>query len=183
MLVVEITVFTLVVFAGASIIWSSLRLGISPMPSSRKARRAMLELMGETQAETGQIVELGSGWGNLLIALAQAYPQREVVGYELSFIPWLTSVIFKRLLGLHNLQVHRKNFLQADLTHAEVVVCYLFPQVMQALEYKLTNQVGQTRYLISNNFALPSHTPIKTLKINDFYRSPIYLYAFNSAVK
>jgi len=78
------------------------------MPSSNKARQAMLQLACDTG--TGPIFELGSGWGNLLIALAKAHPQRTVVGYELSFVPWLTSVMLKKVLGLDNLQVYRKIF-------------------------------------------------------------------------
>jgi len=169
---------------GASIVWSTLSLGISPMPSSKKARLAMLQLIREIDkeeagADDGAIFELGSGWGNLLIPLAKTYPEREVVGYELSLMPWLTSVMLKQLLGLKNLQVHRKDFLLADLTRASVVLCYLFPGGMNNIERKLNADAGEVRYLISNNFALPSHTASKTLQIDDFYRSPVYLYTLN----
>jgi len=205
--VLETVVFFVIVFIGASIVWSTLSLGISPMPSSKKARLAMLQLIGEIerqseretevkieketeietergtgaeqQADGGAIFELGSGWGNLLIPLAKKYPEREVVGYELSLIPWLTSSLLKKILGLKNLQVHRQNFLRADLSRASVILCYLFPAGMQGLENKLKADSDKPDYLISNNFALPSHTPDKTLQIDDFYRSPIYLYALN----
>lgn len=133
----------------------------------------------EQQADGGAIFELGSGWGNLLIPLAITYPQRQVVGYELSLIPWLTSRILKKTLGLNNLQVYRQNFLHADLSSASVILCYLFPAGMQGLEDKLKADGDKPNYLISNNFALPSNTPCKTLQIDDFYRSPIYLYALN----
>ncbi len=159
---------------GGSIVWSTLIVGISPMPSSNKARQAMMQLINGTG--TGPIFELGSGWGNLLIPLAKTYPQRTVVGYELSLVPWLASVILKKVLGLDNLQVYRKNFFHEDLTGASVVVCYLFPGGMQAIENKLNTESGNLEYLISNNFSLPSHKPIKTIQIDDFYKSPIYLY-------
>jgi len=182
--VLEIVVFFFMLLIGASIVWSTLSLGISPMPSSKKARLAMLQLIREIDkeeagADDGAIFELGSGWGNLLIPLAKTYPEREVVGYELSLMPWLTSVMLKQLLGLKNLQVHRKDFLLADLTRASVVLCYLFPGGMNNIERKLNADAGEVRYLISNNFALPSHTASKTLQIDDFYRSPVYLYTLN----
>jgi len=180
--VLETVVFFFILFIGASIIWSTLVLGISPMPSSKKARLAMLQLIREIdkeQADNGAIFELGSGWGNLLIPLAKTYPEREVVGYELSLMPWLASVMLKQLLGLKNLQVLRKDFLLADLTRASVLLCYLFPGGMNNIERKLNADAGEVRYLISNNFALPSHSPSKTLQIDDFYRSPVYLYRLN----
>lgn len=174
MSIFEIIILVLVTLVGCSIIWSTLILGISPMPSSNKARQAIMQLIGDTGS--GPILELGSGWGNLLIPLAKAYPQRTIVGYELSLFPWLTSVMLKKVFGLDNLQVYRKNFLHEDLASACVVVCYLFPGGMQAIENKLKAEDGSLKYLISNNFALPSHKPIKTIHIDDFYRSPIYLY-------
>lgn len=178
MSVFEITLLAFTTFTVFSIVWSTLTTGISPMPSSKKARQAMLQLICETGTRTGPIVELGSGWGSLLIPLAKQYPQRKIIGYELSIMPWLTTVILKHLLGLKNIQVYRKNFLHSDLASASVILCYLFPKGMQAVESKMSAQGGQIEYLISNNFALPSHQPIKTIQLNDLYLSPVYLYQF-----
>jgi len=148
------------------------------MPSSKKARQAMLQMICDTTTETGTILELGSGWGNLLIPLAKKYPQRKIIGYELSIMPWLTTVILKNLLDLKNIQVYRKNFLHSDLTSASVILCYLHPKGMQGVDSKIKMQSGQLEYLISNTFSLPSHQPIKIIRLNDLYKSPVYLYKF-----
>ena len=176
----EVALLALTVFTLISIVWSTLVSGISPMPSSQKARRAMLQLVSETgiEAGTGPIFELGSGWGNLLMPLAKKYPQRKVIGYELSIVPWLTTLLLKKLLGLKNIEVYRKNFLQADLTSTSIILCYLYPKGMQDLGSKIKSQRGQLKYLISNNLALPSHQPIKTIQLDDLYQSPVYLYKF-----
>jgi len=182
--VFEIIFLTITLVIGFSIVWSTLTLGISPMPSSKKARQAMLELSNEividtsVERERGAIFELGSGWGSLLIPLAKMYPQRKIVGYELSILPWFTSHLLIKLLGLKNVKVHRQNFLKADLSGASVIFCYLYPGGMKALEDKLKLEHGALEYLISNNFSLPSHKPIKTTLLNDLYQSPIYLYKF-----
>ncbi len=170
----EIALLVLTVFTGGSVVWSTLWVGISPMPSSKKARQAIIQLSKATG--TGPIFELGSGWGNLLIPLARKYPQRKIIGYELSIMPWLTTVILKTLFGLKNIQLHRKNFLQADLSDASVIICYLFPGGMQAIENKLKVEHENLEYLISNNFSLPAHKPAKTIQLNDLYKSPVYLY-------
>jgi 16S rRNA A1518/A1519 N6-dimethyltransferase RsmA/KsgA/DIM1 with predicted DNA glycosylase/AP lyase activity len=153
------------------------------MPSSKKARKAMLQLVHETEIEAGSgaIFELGSGWGNLLIPLAKAYPQRKIVGYELSFIPWLSTIILKRILGLNNIQVLRQDFLQADLNSASLILCYLFPRGMLEVQSKLDTENGQLEYLVSNNFSLPSHKPSKIIRLNDLYKSPVYLYKFKGS--
>lgn len=155
--------------------------GISPMPSSSKARRAVMQLIeiadAEGEAGNDAIVDLGSGWGSLVIRLARKYPDRQVVGYELSLIPWLVSLCASKCLGLDNLKLYRRDFLKADLSKASVLVCYLFPGGMAALEGKLRGELsGSRRYLISNNFALPSVEAEKVAQLDDYYRSPVYLY-------
>ncbi|MFT7110294.1 MAG: hypothetical protein ACI843_001962 [Psychrobacter glaciei] len=169
-------VFTMII--GFSIVWSTLFLGISPMPSSSKARKAMLKLSENTGI--GPVFELGSGWGNLLIPLAKKYPYRRIVGYELSILPWLTTVVAIKLLDLKNVEVYRKNFLTEDLTDASVILCYLFPAGMLNIENKLKIEPGKLQYLISNNFALPSHQPLQTIQLNDVYKSPVYFYNVKS---
>ena len=134
----ELVVLCLTITIGLSIIWSTLVCGITPMPSSRKAREAMLELSENTGQ--GPIYELGSGWGNLLIPLAKKYPHRKVIGYELSLLPWLTTLVLSKTLGLNNITVYRKNFLKEDLSGASVIFCYLFSDVMEKLERKIDEE-------------------------------------------
>ncbi len=182
MFVVELTLIIIVTVIATSIIWSTVIAGISPMPSSKKAQQAVMQLVEasidkmEGDASGGTIVDLGSGWGGLVIRLAQTYPDRKVVGYELSPIPWFISLCIAKCLGLNNLKVYRRDFLKADLSAASIMVCYLFPEGMVALEGRLAELPAACRYLISNNFALPSYKPEGTIQLDDFYRSPVYLY-------
>jgi 16S rRNA A1518/A1519 N6-dimethyltransferase RsmA/KsgA/DIM1 with predicted DNA glycosylase/AP lyase activity len=144
------------------------------MPSSRKARDAIIALMEGTG--TGPVYDLGSGWGGLVIPLAKKYPNRNIVGYEVSFVPWLVSVLVKCAFRLDNLTVHRKNFLQADLSGAGVLIGYLHTKGMCEIADKLSAERRTEAFLISNTFGLPMCQPEKTIQINDFYKSPVYRY-------
>ena len=187
----EIALITLTLLMGASIVWYTLLLGISPMPSSSKAQAAMLQLitLANTQVDSNQdskkgaIIELGSGWGNLLIAIAKQYPQRNIVGYELSLLPWLTSLLVIKILGLNNITLHRKDFLKADLSQASLMLCYLYPGAMLKIKDKLKKEPGQLEYFISHNFSLPSQQPINTVQLDDLYKSPVYLYQFKETLQ
>lgn len=174
----DILFIALTLVAGSTIVWSTLTLGISPMPSSHKARQAMFQLADETG--DGPIYDLGSGWGHLVVGLAKRYPQRQIVGYELSILPWLTTLALKKVLGLSNLTIHRENFLKAELSQASVLMCYLYPAVMEEIKENLSQKESGAHYLISHNFALPSQSALKVLQLNDFYQSPVYLYRLNS---
>ena len=172
--VLEIVVVVGILLVVLSIAWSTARVGISPTPSSGKARDVMIELLADTS--TGPVYDLGSGWGGLVIRLARKYPDRKIVGYEVSLVPWLVSVFFKKILRLGNLEIYKKNFLQADLSGADVLVCFLHTDGMCQLAQKLTAEEGFNGFLISNYFALPSCQPEVSMRINDFYQSPIYCY-------
>jgi len=178
--VLEIVLVVGTLLVGASIVWSTSRVGISPTPSSGKARDAIVRLMADTG--TGPVYDLGSGWGGLAIRLARKYPDRKIVGYEVSFFPWLVSVVFKKILRLNNLEICKKNFLKADLSGAEVLVCFLHTDGMREIAEKLAVEEGFNGFLISNYFALPSFQPEASVQINDFFKSPIYRYRLIESV-
>ncbi len=171
---IPIILLAVVCVALVSIVWSTLRLGISPMPSSAKARHVML-VEGE-RAREGTIVDLGSGWGTLAMAFARQYPNRQVVGYELSFFPWFISIVLKHILVLDNLVFYRRNFLQTDLNGAAIILCYLHPEGMTAMKDKLSKAVMGGAVVISNTFALPDFPAAKVVRLDDFYLTPIYVY-------
>lgn len=169
-----ITLIVIIGLCGLSIAWFTLRTGISPMPSSMKACRAILK--ASEQSSQGTIIDLGSGWGTLLFALARKYPERPVIGYELSWLPWIFSIICKTIFGLHNVKILRQSFLTADLTTASLLVCYLFPKGMLDLQQKLSHGQHPDIMLISSTFALPDSEPTQTIRLDDLYNTPIYIY-------
>ncbi len=157
-----------------SILFDTLRLGISPMPSSKKAKMAMLSFV--PKGMTGILYELGSGWGGLAIILARKNPLAHVFAYELSFIPWLFSLLMKRVFGIKNLHFLRKDFYQADLSDAAAIFCYLFPKAMLNLEIKLSKELKAGTIVVTNTFALPNAKAKKTIYLEDFSATRIYLY-------
>lgn len=161
-----------------SIVASTLRTGISPMPSSTKARRAIMQQLLQAAENKGPctIVDLGSGWGHLVIPLARHLPAHQIVGYELSWLPWIVSLVLKHVLRLDNLTLYRRDFLKPELPRADIITCYLFASAMAKLSQRLTDTPGQAQWLVSNFFALPGFTPVHTIQLNDLYQTRIYSY-------
>ncbi len=135
------------------------------MPSNRHATKAILSLIPADFQ--GKIYDLGSGFGTLAYALARNFPKATIIGFEGSPIPCFTSKLFFRR---KNLKFRHKNYLKHDLHHPDLVVCYLCPKGMQKLENR------EWKELISNTFALRSHTPHQTLQLKDLSRSTLYHY-------
>ncbi len=154
----------------------ALRTGMPPTPTSPRVRAAMLDMLPD--ALNGTIVELGSGWGGLAVALARRFPDCRVVGYELSPLPWLVSRLRLMAAPAPNLRLHRADFRRAPLGDATVVVCYLFPAAMTKLRPKLDAELRPGTLVLSNTFAMPGWQPLATQTADDLYRSTIYLYRY-----
>lgn len=172
----NLTLLVFVFLAMISIVWSTLKTGISPMMSSSKACQAMLASID--RPTLGPVIDLGSGWGTLVIALARKYPRQQVIGYELSWLPWMVSVILKYSLRLNNLTLYRQDFMKAELSNASILFCYLFPGGMLSLHEKLNRELSSEMFIVSNTFALPSCQPTKVIRLNDIYHTPIYVYSW-----
>ena len=163
-----------VITAATSLAWSTLRLGISPLPTSRRVRDALLALA--PPALDGEVHELGAGWGGLALALADRFPKAHVVAWELSFVPW---AVFRLRLALRprpNLTLRRRDFFDADLSGARLVVCYLWTGAMLKLGPKLQRELPRGAVVLSQTFALRGWTADETRVVNDLYRTPVYRY-------
>jgi len=172
--VFDVVLVAVISFCIISILWFTLKTGISPMPSSLQVRLVVLE--ASEQAEDGCIIDLGSGWGTLLFAMAKKYPDRQLIGYELSWLPWVYSRIVVVICGMHHVKIYRSNFLDADLSSSSLLLCYLHPEGMQALQQKLSDDQLVHVLLISSTFAFSDIEPIQTIRIDDLYQTPVYLY-------
>jgi hypothetical protein len=161
-------------FVMASILVGVVRTGISPMPSSRRAVQRVLQFV--VPPRPGSIYELGAAWGSLAIPLARVFPDRRIIAYELSTIPWLFLLLRVRVSGLKNIEVVRRDFFRDDLGKAAVVVCYLYPGSMVRLSTKLQSELMPGTVVVSNTFALPGWVPDQKSQLKDLYRTKIYRF-------
>ena len=167
-------VIALALAALISIVLTSLRAGISPMPSSRKAQKAIISAIPPNTH--GLIIDLGSGWGNVAFSLARSFPQATIRGVELSLVPWAVSRIRASLFGSSNLDIQRGDFQDISLDDAEVVVCYLLPGGMASLKAKFEEELKPNTLIVSNTFRLAGWEPEEVITLNDIHQTPIYRY-------
>ena len=79
-----------------------------------------------------------------------------------------------------DVKIFRKNFFQADLSKADVVFCYLFPEVMAKLEPKFTQELKSGSRVVSYAFKLPTKVADKVVITNDDNTElgKIYVYEY-----
>lgn len=148
--------------------------GISPMPSSMKAKKQIAQAL--QGYEKGVLLELGSGWGGLARHLARTNPGLQVIGYENSPLPYVYSKSVEIFSPSTNLELCYQNFFTVDLSKANVIICYLCPSEMHRLADKFCKELKPGTIIISNTFALPGWKASHVFEVNDLFRSKIYLY-------
>lgn len=168
----------LLLFSFFSIVFWSLRNGITPSSTSPKQLKAIFSSFDSIldQSLDGSIIDLGSGFGIVVILLAKKYPHVQIIAYETSFIPYCVSKCLSILFRTKNLKIQRKDFLNENLNEASIILCYLSPKIMDKLEIKFKNELKSGIFIISNTFRIKNMKPIKTLTVKDLYNTEIYLY-------
>jgi hypothetical protein len=157
----------------ASVVWSTLRFHISPMPSSARARRAILSWI---PADTkGEIFELGAGWGSLAFPIARQCPRAHVVAWEGSPVPYLVCCLRKLLRPAPNLTLRFGDFSGVDFAGASGVVTYLWTGGMAQLDPKL-RELQSGSWVISSTFAWRGRKATDEQTLGDLFRTKIYRY-------
>lgn len=148
--------------------------GIPPMPTMPWTLRGMLPFFPDPCS--GTIYELGSAWGGPALALSRIHPEARIVGVELSPLPWFWSCARAAFAARPNLEFRRRNFFKVDLHEADILFCYLSPEIMKRLKEKCERELRPGSLLISHAFAMPGWTPVKTKQLPGIYPTPVYLY-------
>ncbi|MBD3251454.1 methyltransferase domain-containing protein [Candidatus Uhrbacteria bacterium] len=136
-------------------LWPTL-FGAVFVPSKEAQIRTMLALAKATPGE--RIVDLGSGDGTVLFAVAQE--GLDVEGLEMNPILVKRSLRKANALGLQErISVQRKNFFHIDFSEYDVILLYGITYIMNKLERKLRKELKPGARVISNHFQFPNWQP------------------------
>ncbi len=139
------------------------------------SRAKIASFINAVPMKPGQIlVDLGCGDGRVLREAQKRYGVH-TVGYEINPLAYLKARLLS--IGFKNIQIRRQDFWKADLSQADVVFCYLYPDVMKKLAAKLTTGLKPGAIVVSSHFALPGFVPRKVLRLKRSRQNdPIFVY-------
>jgi 16S rRNA A1518/A1519 N6-dimethyltransferase RsmA/KsgA/DIM1 with predicted DNA glycosylase/AP lyase activity len=169
----ELFAFIILLYIVGNVVFHTLKIGISPMFSSTKVIQFFLKNINLYNKNT--IVDLGSGWGIFALVVAKNFPDKKVVGYELSPFPFYFSKLLAFLFQTKNLYFYKKDFLKEDFDTDSFYFTYLYTKGMQKLEEKIILD-NQKLLLISSTFALHTIKASKKEILDDIFKTPIYIY-------
>ena len=118
--------------------------GYAPYVSTRK--KIVNDILSNIdQEEEFTLVELGCGRAGFLQAAREKFPKASLVGYEYSFWPLFQAKV-RNWVKDSRLTLEKKNIFKADLSKADIVYCYLNPQMMAELSTKFKQELKKFRW-------------------------------------
>ena len=159
-------IFYATVFIGSIFMLVLLYRGPLFVPTRRKYVPRIIEMLDVRPGE--KIVDLGSGDGRLLVAIAKA--GAEAHGFEHNPLLVVKSKHnFKKEGVVGKAFVHMSNFWDVDVSQFDGVVVYGIPYIMTRLEEKLKKELRPGARVVSYSFPFPNWEPTAKEKA-------VYLY-------
>ncbi|OEH91381.1 class I SAM-dependent methyltransferase [Bacillus solimangrovi] len=172
----DILVIIIAILITISIVFDSLRNGMTPTPSSQRVTYAIVNYLSKQKLNKNmKVYDLGCGWGTLIFPLAKQLPTAKVHGLDNALIPYLYCRI-RNLFCKHKTTIHYSSFYTFDFTDANCIICYLYPKAMKQLKERFESELDPNCLIVSHFFAIPDWTPIHTIEINDLHKTNIYIY-------
>lgn len=140
--------------------WSTFRTQVPFYPSGPAVWDAVAQLLPAQSLL--RVVDIGSGFGGLVLSLARRRPDCVCSGIELAPLPWLCSVLRARLAGSAARFV-RGDYERLDFGQYDVIFAYLSPAAMAALWRKAAREMQPGAMLLSYEFCIAAKAPDRTI--------------------
>ena len=120
------------------------------------------------------LVDLGCGDGRVLRQAWKNY-RVKAIGFEVNLLAYLKAQVLS--VGLKAVEIRRQSFWSQNLAGADVVFCYLYPDVMRKLSIKLKRELKPGTVVVSCNFSIPGFKPLRVLRPEgSLHNDPLYIY-------
>ena len=122
------------------------------MPTRQKKIKAILYLLNN---QKGKAVDLGSGDGRIIIALA--LKGFEAHGYEINpFLVWWSRYKIRKAGLKGKAFVHKKSYWDEDFSEYDVIVVFGILNMMERLEKKMQKELNTGAVVVSSLFEFPN---------------------------
>lgn len=143
------------------------------VPTANRVVKKMISAAKLKPRET--VYDLGCGDGRLLLA-AEKKAHTKGIGFEIAPLVYLLALLRKWIASSH-MQIRFQSLYCANLRKANVIFCYLLPNVMPRLAIKIKKECRRGTRIISNTFHIPGLKPHRIFAKNPARGTPtIYVY-------
>ena len=147
----------------ALVFWSSYRTRVPLYLSNARTVKALHDLL--PPRASGRLLDIGSGTGSVVRALAQLRPGWQFTGIEAAPLPhWIARLLAARQ---SNLALQRGDFFRSPWTEYDVIYAFLSPVPMAQVWAKACAEMRPGSLLVSNSFGVPGIEPECQLQLDD----------------
>ncbi len=155
-----------------SLFWTTFRTQVPFYPSRPDVWRRVAAYL--PQDRHINLIDIGSGLGDLIMYLAGGMPQSRFTGIEIAPLPWLLSRWRARMRGISNAGFELGDYEMLDFAQYDVVFAYLSPAAMESLWQKASREMQPGSMLMSYEFEIPGAEPDCVLQLEG--RPSIYVW-------
>lgn len=129
--------------------------------------------------DTSVMIDPGCGDGKVLTYFAKKYPAARFVGIEINWLPYFIAKFSSRTLN--NVSIVRRDIFKYDYSHATHIFTYLFPELIDPLYTRITDQASRPLAIVTCDFASKKLSPAVTVDLTSAKRDlglakRLYLY-------
>ncbi len=139
-----------------ALFWTTYRTQVPYYPSTPATWKAVEALL--PQGQTLRFIDIGSGFGGLVMHLAECRPDGNFSGVEVAPLPWLASAL-RAHVKRSNACFTRGDYHHLDFADYDVVFAYLSPAAMPGLWRKANAEMRPGTLLLSYEFPIPGIDP------------------------
>lgn len=132
--------------------------GVPSLPTGSRVTRAMVSIAGLRGTET--VFDLGAGDARILLEAKRRFPGLTARGWEIVPTMWLLGKLHI-FLRRETIDLQWGSFLRADLSSADCIFLYLFPELLRSLEEKFRRELKPGTILVSHTFPFPGRKPLE----------------------
>lgn len=154
------------------------RARVPTVSSDYVTRRKIAELLQQDSSGKARynIVDLGSGRGELARHIARVLPRARVTAIEYARSPHLQAQLWKYITMRRNLTHLRGDLFTHDVGGYDAVVMFL-GKLTQAVGEKLKRELAPGTLVISNDFELGAEwQPVDVINFRTPFRATLYIY-------
>jgi precorrin-6B methylase 2 len=145
------------------------------VPTPKKVIRSMIKLAEITDNE--RIIDLGSGSGRIILAVAKRHKNNLITGIEKSFTLRLINKFFLFFHPFINkkVQILNQDFFNINLSEFDVILCFVTPEALRRLSPKFQLLKSGSR-VISYMFPLENYQNFNEQIEEMTAKDSIYIY-------
>jgi len=122
-----------------------------------------------------RFVDIGCGFGDLLIFLARHRSNGHFIGVELGLLPYIIARTRAYTTPNKNIEITCRDMWSFSVAECDFVYTFLSPAAMERIWSKLSREMSPGSTFITNSFPVPAE-PSETIQVRDERSSTLYIH-------